>query len=92
VIEVRNEPIHRAATIESQGGPPAAGADLLKLFEKVGGSLRHYRRVNKVTDATGLLRNYSLVASYLPRHIDSKDPLVKVLNHVPCANLLYSLN
>jgi hypothetical protein len=92
VIEVGNDPVHRASTIESRDGSPAAGADLLKLFEKVGGLLRHYRRVNQVTDATGLLRNYSLVVSDLPRHIDSKAPLVKVLNHVPCANLLCSLN
>ncbi len=66
----------------------AMDADIAGQFINQGWTLRHHKQVGELAETPVLLRNYSLVASYLPREFRRRDPLLKVLNQVPTANLL----
>jgi hypothetical protein len=69
---------------------PEMDPDIAGRLAEQGWTLRDYIRVGELRETAGLLRNYSLVASYLPSDSRRGNPLVKVLNQVPTANLLCS--
>ena len=63
-------------------------SDIAGRLAEWGWTLRQHHRVGTFEEAPGLLRNYSLVVSYLPSDVRRRNPMVRVLNQVPTANLL----
>lgn len=82
---------HRQKEDDAAVAVPDTTSDMTGRLAKRGWALRHHIRVGALSEAPGLLRNYSLVASYLPSDVRRRNPLVKVLNQVPTANLLCCL-
>jgi len=95
VIEVQNgtgpdtvSAIRRQKEDDAANSAPESTTGITGRLAEKGWTLRDHIRVGALAEAPGLLRNYSLVASYLPNDSHRRNPLVKVLNQVPTANLL----